>query len=58
MSISTRQHILSNIDSASDKCTIVRLQPDKTPFFNFSLDTHSKLEMFSNGYKQIQNYWE
>jgi predicted acylesterase/phospholipase RssA len=58
MSIPIKQNVLNNISSASDKCTTVILNPDNTPFFDFSLDTHKKLEMFSDGYIQMKNYWE
>ena len=58
ISIPTKQHVLNNIEASSDKCTIITLQPDKTPFFDFSLDTHTKLEMFSNGYLQAKTFWE
>ena len=58
MFIPIKQRVSNNIESASDKCTIVTLQPDKTPFFNFNLDTHSKLEMFSDGFVQMRTFWE
>jgi predicted acylesterase/phospholipase RssA len=58
MSIPIKQNVLNKISSASDKCTTVILNPDNTPFFDFSLDTHKKLEMFSDGYIQMKNYWE
>jgi predicted acylesterase/phospholipase RssA len=58
LSIPIKQNVLNNIESVSEKCTVVPLQPDTTPFFDFSLDTHSKLEMFSNGFSQMKKYWE
>lgn len=58
MSIPVKQSVLNNIESVSDKCTVIPLQPDATPFFDFSLDTHAKLEMFSNGFSQMKEYWE
>jgi predicted acylesterase/phospholipase RssA len=58
MSIPIKHNVLNNIKYVSDKCTIVTLQPDKTPFFDFSLDTHTKLDMFSNGFAQMKEYWE
>ena len=60
MAIPIDQNTLNKINSVSgdDKCTVVTLQPAKTPFFNFSLDSHTKLEMFSNGYMQMKTYWE
>lgn len=58
MSIPVKQSVLNNIESVSDKCTVIPLQPGATPFFDFSLDTHVKLEMFSNGFSQMKEYWE
>ena len=58
MYIPVKQSVLNNIESVSDKCTVIPLQPDATPFFDFSLDTHVKLEMFSNGFSQMKEYWE
>ena len=59
MSVPINQDVSNKIkDISSDKCSIVRLQPDNTPFFNFNLDTHTKLEMFSKGYLQMKEYWE
>lgn len=58
MSIPIKQQVLNNIETISDKCTVVHLQPDKTPFFDFNLNTRTKLEMFSNGFKQMKIFWE
>lgn len=58
MAIPIKQNVLNNIESVSDNCTVIPLQPDTTPFFDFSLDTHAKLEMFSNGFSQMREYWE
>jgi NTE family protein len=58
ISIPIKQNVLNRIESVSDKCTVVILHPDKTPFFDFSLDTHAKLEMFSDGFIQMREYWE
>lgn len=58
MAIPTYQIVLNKIDASSEKCTVIMIQPDKTPFFNFTLDTHTKLEMFSNGYMQMKTRWE
>ena len=57
MLIPINQSIISKITRASEKCSIIKLEPDKTPFFNFNLDTHTKLEMFSNGFVQMREYW-
>ena len=59
MDIPIKQKIENNILTVSDKCTIVKLVPfTNNAFFDFSLDTHSKLEMFSHGYIQMKEYWE
>ena len=49
MSIPVIQTVEEKIEKASDKCTIVTIKPDSTLFFDFNLDTHTKLEMFSKG---------
>ena len=56
--IPIKQNVLNKINAISDKSTIVTLQPSKTLFFDFSLDSHTKLEMFSNGYMQMKEFWE
>ena len=56
--IPIKQNVLNKINAISDKSTIVSLQPSKTLFFDFSLDSHTKLEMFSNGYMQMKEFWE
>ena len=58
MSIPIKQNVTNNIEKASDRCHIVKINPDDTLFFNFNLDSHAKLEMFSNGYTQLQKHWE
>lgn len=58
MYIPVKQSVINNINALSDKCTVITLQPDKTSFVDFSLDSHTKLEMFSNGYMQMKQYWE
>lgn len=58
MFIPVMQNMLNIIEKASDKCVVVKLNPFKTSFFNFNLDTHTKLEMFSDGYSQMKEYWE
>lgn len=58
MSIPIKQSVTNNIDKASNKCYIVKIHPDDALFFNFNLDSHAKLEMFSNGYTQLKKHWE
>jgi predicted acylesterase/phospholipase RssA len=58
LSIPIIQRVYDQINTVSDKCTVVTLKPDSTLFFDFNLDTHTKLEMFSNGYMQMKNYLE
>ena len=56
--ITSTQSMIHNIENVSKKCTVVQLKPDKTLFFDFNLDTHTKLEMFSNGFIQMKTYFE
>lgn len=56
ISIPINQSTMDKINSASKKCTIIKLEPDKTSFINFNLDTHTKLEMFSSGFTQMKEY--
>lgn len=58
ISIPINQSTMDKINSASEKCTIIKLEPDKTSFINFNLDTHTKLEMFSSGFTQMKEYCE
>ena len=58
MLIPVNQSIINKINKASDKCTIVKLETSKTPFFDFNIDTYTKLEMFSNGFSQMKNNLE
>ena len=58
LSIPVLQIVEEQIKNVSNKCTIVSLKPDNTLFFNFNIDTHSKLEMFSNGYIQMKTFCE
>jgi predicted patatin/cPLA2 family phospholipase len=57
MLIPVNQSILNKINKASEKCDIIKIETDKTPFFDFNLDTYTKLEMFSNGFVQMSEYW-
>lgn len=52
---STRYKI-DNIDPK--KFTIIELKPDKTKFFDFNLDSKTKLNMFSYGFSQIKEYYD
>ena len=57
MLVPLNQIIITKIKKASNKCSIINLETDKTPFFNFNLDTNTKLEMFSNGFVQMKEYF-
>lgn len=57
ISIPMLQNVVTKIENSSDKCTNILLKPGSAPFFNFSLDTHTKLEMFSDGYHQMEKLW-
>lgn len=54
MFIPVRQNTIHKVNCASNKCTVISLKPDDTLFFNFALDTRTKLEMFSNGFSQMK----
>ena len=54
LSIQSHQIVLDKIKNKKDKTDIIKLQPDTHSFFNFNIDTHTKLEMFSNGYIQMK----
>ena len=58
MLIPINQSIISKINKSSDKCYIVKLDTSKTLFFEFNIDTHTKLEMFSDGFVQMKQNWE
>lgn len=58
ISIPIKQSSTRNVQNSSDKCTTIAIVPSDTMFFNFNLDSHAKLEMFSNGYRQMQKQWE
>jgi hypothetical protein len=58
MSIPIDSRVVDNIEKVSDKCTVVTITTDNTVSFNFNLDTHTKLEMFSKGYIQMKEFWE
>lgn len=58
MSIPMWQNTKNAISNISDKCTVISLEPDKTLFFDFNLDSRHKLEMFSSGYSQMKNSYE
>jgi predicted acylesterase/phospholipase RssA len=57
ISVPVIQRITNKINNCSERCKIIILKPDDTMFFNFNLDTHKKLEMFSKGYIQMKESW-
>ena len=54
MFIPIKQSVEYKIKNVSDKCKIIRLNSTKYKFFNFDISSKNKLQMFSNGYKQMQ----
>lgn len=56
--IPINQSVINRINSASNKCTIIKLEYDKTSFLNFNIDTYAKLEMFSSGFSQMKSHLE
>jgi NTE family protein len=57
MAIPIKQQVLVKINNALKKSTVITLVPSKSEFFNFDLDTRHKLEMFSDGFKQMLNFF-
>ena len=56
MLIPVSQSINYKIECASKKCDIINLKSDKTKFFNFDVNSKSKMEMFSSGYQQASEF--
>ena len=44
------------IANCSDKCKVIRLVYNKLKVFNFNINSTEKLEMFSSGYQQGEQY--
>lgn len=58
MFIPISQHTEHVIENASKKCTIIRLSFSKIKFFNFSINSTDKLNMFSAGYQKAKEHFE
>jgi predicted patatin/cPLA2 family phospholipase len=56
MFVPINQSVQYRIDKSSSKCTIVKLSYTKVATFNFDLNASDKLDMFSSGYRQQDNY--
>lgn len=56
--IPINQGIRYKIDLFNDKCTIIELTDSDRKFFDFFLSSRIKLNMFSQGYKNIADYFE
>ena len=48
------ENVKNKIVRASDRCTVITLEDDLKPFFNFDMSPKDKLDMFSSGYKQMR----
>ena len=44
------------IRKISSKCLIIKLDSINKKFFDFNLNTKSKIEMFCGGYRQIADF--
>ena len=55
MFVPVHQATEHKIQEASDSCRIVRLAYDKVRFFDFSVNSKDKLDMFTSGYQQMEN---
>jgi NTE family protein len=56
MFVPINQSVQYRIDKSSSKCTIVKLSYTKVATFKFDLNASEKLDMFSSGYRQLDNY--
>ena len=54
MFIPISQTTVFKINNVSNKCKIVKLQNNKTTFFNFNINSVEKLNLFSSGYQEIK----
>ena len=54
MFIPISQSTMFKINNVSNKCKIVKLQNNKTTFFNFNINSVEKLNLFSSGYQEIK----
>jgi predicted patatin/cPLA2 family phospholipase len=55
MFIPISQSTMFKINIASSKCKIIKLQNNKTRFFDFNINSVEKLNMFSSGYQEIKS---
>jgi NTE family protein len=58
MFIPISENINSKIKNASSKCKIINLNYDKLKFFNFSVNSKIKLDLFSFGYEELKKHFE
>lgn len=54
VSIPVRQIMLNKMDNLSDNCHVISLDPGDTQIFDFNISTKRKMEMFSDGYRQMK----
>ena len=54
MFIPISQSTMFKINNASSKCKIIKLQNNKTRFFDFNINSVEKLNLFSSGYQEIK----
>lgn len=55
ISIPNNQITKNEINNSSSKSYIVKIKPYKSNYFDFDIGTPNKLDMFSNGYKQMSD---
>lgn len=58
MFIPISQAIEYKIGKVSNKCKIIRISHGKLKFFQFNIDSTTKMEMFSSGYEQMKAIME
>ena len=57
LNIPMRQLVKNQVAKAPENCDIIQLMHEDS-FYDFSLETKEKLEMFSKGYQQAKNFFE
>ena len=58
MFIPISQIIEYKIKNASEKCQVIKLNCSKLKFFNFNINSKTKLDLFSQGYEQMKSNFE
>lgn len=57
MFIPISQSTMLKINNVSEKCKIIKLQNNRTTFFDFNINSVEKLNLFSSGYQEIKTFF-